>query len=130
MNKQIGWIILSTKNFGKSLEFYRNKLKLKVIRIIEKEEFYQFDMGNCFLAIYGEMQLKKLVGIQYIQKAGGAIYSFKDSVDIDKDYQQLVKQGVNFILPPKTQPWGQKTAYFLDPDEHIWELQQWENKDV
>jgi len=40
----------------------------------------------------------------------------------DEAYEALKAKGVQFIKPPTTQPWGQRTAYFKDPDGNLWEI--------
>ncbi len=100
-------------------------LGFKIEREIAEESFCQFALENCFLAIYGRQQLQILLGDHQLTTPGAAIYSFPDSSDIDADVAALKAKGVSFIKEAHTQPWGQRTAYFADPDGHIWELQQW-----
>ena len=124
-NKTIEWIILVTDKFEESRNFYKNTLGLEIIREVPAEHFSQFAMENCNLAIYGRNELEALVGENHIGNHGGAIYTFAETSDVDGLYQLLADQGVEFIKEPKTQSWGQRTAYFTDPDGHIWEIQQW-----
>lgn len=128
MNQGIEWVLLVTDNYSESKSFYAEILGFKIEREVAEDQFCQFSLPNCFLAIYGRSELEKLLGEQYVGKAGGAIYSFPESDDIDKDVLALKAKGVEFIKEPATQPWGQRTAYFIDPDKHIWELQQWMKK--
>jgi len=72
--------------------------------------------------------MEKLIGKEHIKTSGGAIYTFGESEDIDKQFQDLKEKGATFIKDPTTQSWGQRTAYFTDPDGHIWEIQQWIHK--
>lgn len=125
MQSKIEWIILITDNYKNSYTFYKEVLDLEVEREVPEEEFCQFTLQNCFLAIYGRKAIEQLVGREFIKTSGGAIYTFGESEDIDKDYKNLRQKGVNFIKPPTTQTWGQRTAYFTDPDGHLWEVQQW-----
>ena len=128
MTNAIEWIILITDNYLKSKSFYKDVLGLTVDREIDNEEFVQFKLNNCFLALYGRTQTEKLLGQKYLNKAGGAIYTWAESENVDKLYEELKGKGVTFIKPPQTQPWGQRTAYFTDPDGTIWEIQQWVKK--
>ena len=122
------WIILVTDNFIASRNFYKDILGLEIVREATDEEFCQFKLQNCFLAMYGRKEMQTLVGDAINHNGGGAIYTFAESEDIDADVASLKRRGVTFIKDPTTQPWGQRTAYFTDPDGHIWELQQWVNK--
>ncbi len=119
------WLILVTDHYQKSRTFYHEILGLEVIREARGEEFTQFKLDNCYLAIYGRKQVEKLIGKKFVGKSGGAIYSFKEVKNIDKYYQTLKDKGLKFIKKPTIQPWGQRTAYFLDPDNNIWEIQEW-----
>lgn len=125
MQSGIQWIILATKDYTHSRDFYAHKLGFVIDREVASDEFCQFKLGSCFLAIFSYANMEKLLGEGRITAAGGAVYSFPESSDIDADYQLLHDKGVEFFKPPTTQAWGQRTAYFTDPDGHIWELQQW-----
>jgi catechol 2,3-dioxygenase-like lactoylglutathione lyase family enzyme len=128
MEKSISWVLLTTDKYAASISFYRDLLAFQVEKEIPGEEFCQFKLKNCYLAIYGRKFLKEVIASEHLGTGGGAIYSFPDSADIDQDVADLKKLGVKFIKEPQTQPWGQRTAYFTDPDGHIWEIQQWLNK--
>ena len=124
----IEWIILVTENYEAMKAFYRDTLSFPIERDVPKEQFAQFKTDNCFVAIYGKQFVEKLLGNSVTGKPGSTIYSFGQSKDIDTDYQQLSSKGVQFIKTPQTQTWGQRTAYFTDPDGNIWEIQQWIKK--
>ena len=121
----LDWVILITDKYEESVKFYKDILGFKVKKQIIEDEFCQFALKSCKLAIYGRSQMEKLVGKKYLAKPGGAVYAFPESDDVDKQYEELKAKGVKFIKDPETQPWGQRTAYFTDPDGHIWEIQQW-----
>ena len=121
----VEWIILITDHFSASRRFYKDILGFAIKRETPEEEFCQFKLDNCFLAIYGKTFVAKLLGEKRIGKPASAIYSFGESRDIDADYTRLKNKGVHFLGKPTTQPWGQRTAYFTDPDGNVWELQQW-----
>lgn len=123
---RLEWVILLTDHYQKSIPFYKDILGLHLQREDSKEKFAQFQLKNdCYLAIYGRKEFEKLVGKKALGKAGGAIYAFAETADVDKAFKALVDRGVPFIKEPTTMPWGQRTAYFRDPDGHIWEIQQW-----
>ncbi len=43
-----------------------------------------------------------------------------DAVDIE--YIRCMKLGVQGVMPPTTEPWGQRTAYIADPDGNLIEI--------
>lgn len=124
MKLDLEWVILVTDHFSDSFNFYKNILGLPLKREAPKEHFAQFQLDNNYLAIYGRKEMEQLTS-QKLGQAGGAIYAFGEVDDVDQTFKRLKRQGVNFIKPPQTQPWGQRTAYFTDPDGHIWEIQKW-----
>jgi lactoylglutathione lyase len=42
--------------------------------------------------------------------------------DVDRTYAEITANGAAPIQPPATMPWGQRTAFFADPDGNIHEL--------
>ena len=56
-----------------------------------------------------------------MNSGGGAVLAFQVD-DVEKTCDDLKAKGVNVVEGPKTTPWGQTVAYFLDPDGNIWEV--------
>jgi uncharacterized glyoxalase superfamily protein PhnB len=44
--------------------------------------------------------------------------------DVDALHADLAGRGIDFFQNPADQPWGVRTAYFKDPDGHVWEIAQ------
>ena len=42
--------------------------------------------------------------------------------EVDKAYDELISKGATPIASPANMPWGQRTAFFADPDGNIHEL--------
>lgn len=42
--------------------------------------------------------------------------------DVDNEYVRCLQQGIQSVMPPTTEPWGQRTAYIADPDGNLIEL--------
>jgi len=42
--------------------------------------------------------------------------------EVDRAYVEITANGATPIQPPATMPWGQRTAFFADPDGTIHEL--------
>ena len=42
--------------------------------------------------------------------------------DVDKEYQNALKNGAKSVLSPTTEPWGQRTCYVADPDGNLIEI--------
>ena len=42
--------------------------------------------------------------------------------DVDREYQNALDHGATSVLPPTTEPWGQRTCYVADPDGNLIEI--------
>jgi uncharacterized glyoxalase superfamily protein PhnB len=55
-----------------------------------------------------------------MQAAGHGSFTLGFEVqDVDAEYERLKARGVEFILRPKTHPWGARSFWFRDPDGNI-----------
>jgi uncharacterized glyoxalase superfamily protein PhnB len=39
--------------------------------------------------------------------------------DVDAEYRRIDALGVEWVLPPTTQPWGKRSMLFRDPEGHL-----------
>lgn len=42
--------------------------------------------------------------------------------DVNKEYERALSMGAKPVLPPTTEPWGQRTCYIADPDGNLIEI--------
>jgi predicted enzyme related to lactoylglutathione lyase len=49
---------------------------------------------------------------------GGVILDFLVD-DVDAEYPRIAALGVDWVLPPTTQPWGNRSMIFRDPAGHL-----------
>lgn len=42
--------------------------------------------------------------------------------DVDKEYANAITCGGKSVMPPTTEPWGQRTCYVADPDGNLIEI--------
>ena len=117
--------VLYASNFGKLLAFYRDVIGFKVSA--EQEDFAEFETKEVTLALLGPSVVKQLLGDDAEKSAGERARSHLSlSVeDVDVAYNTLKEKGANFLKPPKTQPWGQRTAFLSDPEDNLWEVYSW-----
>lgn len=110
---------LLVSDFEKSLDFYQNILGLELNT--RDGDFANFKIDNIELAIMQKDKATELVPNNYL-KTGGSVFLCFQVDDVLKYYQKLKVNGVKFIAEPKITSWGQTVAYFLDPDDNIWEM--------
>ncbi|MHC1683122.1 MAG: VOC family protein [Clostridiaceae bacterium] len=107
-------ICLVSENVRKLEKFY-NEL-FQIGPRVNTENYIEFDLKGCILAIFDKSAHEKLApnSIDSSRK-GGVILEFKVE-DVDSEYTRLCNLGAEFIKPPTTQPWGNRSIYFRDPD--------------
>ena len=115
--------LIMVRDFESSLQFYRDVLEFMPSTL--EKGFAAFDIGDKTLAILDITMAAAMISEEAIQPDKDYIPRSLFAVfmdDCDAEYERLRARGVRFIKPPVTQPWGQRTAYFTDPDGHIWEI--------
>jgi len=121
MFKKLFAICLLVDDFEKSLNFYRDVLGLKVKS--QEEKFANFQLGETELAIFQKDGAVAMFPEQHMGKGGGSVIGFQVE-NLEEAIGQLKMKGVEIFEGPKTTPWGQKVAYFKDPDGNIWEISE------
>lgn len=119
---------LAVKDLDKSIAFYRDTLGLPLKST--EEGFADFKIKGAEVALGTKEMIEKTTGQKIV--IGGLrhlILGWDAVEDVDKLYKDLKARGVRFLTKPKTQPWGQRVAYFTDPDGHIWEISSWIKKE-
>jgi len=123
MITRINATVLFAKNFDSCVAFYRDIIGLKVKAT--DAGFTAFEMGEQELAVMDIKNASQMVtegAIQPKKKGSHRILLAAYVKDTDKTYNALKAKGVKFIKSPTTQSWGQRTAYFQDPEGNIWEI--------
>lgn len=115
-------ICLLVEDFEKSLNFYRDNLGLKV-KSQEGNQFANFQLGETELAIFQKDSAIAMFPKEQLGTGGGAVIGFQVK-DLNQACQELQAKRVVIFEGPKTTPWGQKVAYFKDPDGNIWEISE------
>lgn len=116
------------EDIARSAAFYQEKLGFKLRT--RAEGFADFTTKDVALALWEIDHIAAAIGISN-RKSGPGVHKAVAAIElgapteVDALYDQLVARGVAFVSPPKDYPWRARCAYFLDPDEHLWELYSW-----
>jgi len=128
MLKKIMAVWLAVTDLEKSIAFYRDTLGLPLKST--EEGFADFKIKGAEVALGTKEMIEKTTGQKIIIGGPRHLILGWDAVeDVDKLYKELKAKGVRFLTKLKTQPWGQRVAYFTDPDGHIWEISSWVKKE-
>jgi len=130
MIDKISATLIMVRDFDESLRFYRDVLEFKPS--VVEPGFAAFDIGDKTLAVLDLSKAVEMISAEALQPEKPFIPRSLFAVfmeDCDAEYERLKARGDHFIKPPVTQPWGQRTAYFSDPDGNIWEISHFPKTD-
>ena len=117
--------VLIVQDLNKVMTFYRDVLGLPPT--FNDDVSYGFKLGDQDLVVLQVSAAIEMTGEPAISLTAGVNHTMMPCIncdDIDATYNELTAKGLNFIKPPKDQAWGRRTAYFADPEGHLWELYQ------
>ncbi|MBO0887862.1 VOC family protein [Candidatus Bathyarchaeota archaeon] len=124
--------VLVVHDLEKCLSFYRDILGLQ-LKTKEDDFVYlvftnQAVPGVALLSIDSAAKNISETQIRPREKSVHRTYFAVFLEDVDKEYESLKSKGVHFIKPPTTYPWGQRIAYFEDPEGNLWEISHFPKK--
>jgi lactoylglutathione lyase len=118
------YVVLVVEDVDRSLAFYCDVLGLPLGH--RSGPFAQLDTGVTRVSLYERQAMAATLGRDLdapAPDAPGFELGFKVD-DCDAAYDELVAAGAAPAVPPTDRPWGQRTAYVRDPDDHLVELAQ------
>lgn len=125
MIHSIAATVLFVKDMARCKTFYRDTLGLQVIE--HDAEHVGVQMDNVYFLLLEAGAAANMISEQELDLKidGGPRGLLAAGVeDIDATYETLKARGVTFLRPPTNQPWGLRTAYFVDPEGNVWEINQ------
>jgi lactoylglutathione lyase len=123
MFRKIDAAVMFVQDLAKCVEFYRDKLGFQVT--FKDDVSFAFRLEDQDFVLLEVAAAAEMVGEEALSLQSGAGHRVLLCVgveDVDVVYKTLTDKGVAFIKPPKSQPWGRRTAYFADPEGNLWEL--------
>jgi catechol 2,3-dioxygenase-like lactoylglutathione lyase family enzyme len=133
MIDHVNAVVLPVRDFEKCAAFYRDNLGFKLNNKDAESAFFSIDgkKGGLVLGLISVKEVAKLISEKQVRPKEDTIHRTYYAVfvdDVDQEYEELKAKGVRFIKPPTTQPWGQRIAYFEDPEGNLWEISHFPKK--
>jgi catechol 2,3-dioxygenase-like lactoylglutathione lyase family enzyme len=118
----ISAITIFTEDLAASKDFYVAVFGLPVV--FEDDASAVFDLGNTLINVLAVAHAPGLVApARVASPEAGARHQFTITVDdVDAVCAVLAERGVALLNGPVDRPWGVRTAAFVDPAGHIWEI--------
>lgn len=129
MHQSIVHIALVVRDYDEALDFYVGKLGFRVVEdTIQPEENKRWVVvappgssgASLLLARASALEQQAFIGNQ----AGGRVFLFLQTDDLDRDYARMVSAGITFVRPPSETPYG-AVAVFEDLYGNRWDLLQY-----
>lgn len=117
---------LFVEDMGKMIRFYRDVLGFEIKEDENTSNVYLIKDDTLFL-LYGRNDFEKMTSrkYEYIKGLNGhfEIALYVDTfAEVDKAYEEVISKGAVSVLPPETEPWGQRTCYIADPEGNLIEI--------
>ena len=127
MIDHVNAVVLPVHDVEKCTSFYHDKLGFKLNNKDAGSAFFSIDgkKGGLVLGLVSIDEVARLISEKQVRPKEEAIHRTYYAVfvdDVDREYEELRAKGVHFVKPPTTQPWGQRIAYFEDPEGNLWEI--------
>ncbi len=118
----ISAITLFVEDLGSAKQFYGNVFGLPVV--FEDNNSTVFKFGDTLVNLLKITEAKELVEpAKVANREAGSRFVFTITVDdVDAMCAKLTARGVKLLNGPMDRPWGIRTASFVDPGGHIWEI--------
>jgi len=107
-----------TRNIDGLADFYREVLR--VDPTWTGATYAEFATGPSSFCLWALAAYEQVAGPAVGLGAGSVMLEFEVD-DVDAEYARL-RGKVDFIIPPTTMPWGNRSIYFRDPDGNMLNL--------
>lgn len=128
MKQTLGAVSLVVRDYDEAIEFFVGKLGFGLVEdtfILDQSKRWVVvsppgaNESRLLLAQATSAEQASRVGTQ----AGGRVFLFLYTDDFWRDYERYQEQGVEFVRPPKQEPYG-IVAVFKDLYGNLWDLLQ------
>lgn len=122
--KSLDAVTIFVEDPQRSKAFYMNAFGLPVHFEDQNSVVFKFD--HVIINLLGLAAARGLIEPAEVarQEAGSRVQFTIEVENVDSVCSGLRERGVELLNGPMDRPWGVRTASFMDPDGHIWEIGQ------
>jgi catechol 2,3-dioxygenase-like lactoylglutathione lyase family enzyme len=115
-------ITLFVDDLESARQFYKTVFGLPVV--FEDPVSAVFKFGSTLVNLLNVSEAPELIQPALVasREAGSRFVLTINVDDVDAMCAQLTARGVKLLNGPMDRPWGVRTASFVDPGGHIWEI--------
>jgi catechol 2,3-dioxygenase-like lactoylglutathione lyase family enzyme len=118
----IAAVTLFVEDLEAAKEFYGRIFGLPVV--YEDDNSAVFKFGSTLVNLLKVTEAEELIAPAAVGgRDAGTRFQFTIAVDdVDAMCAELASRGVELLNGPMDRPWGIRTASFVDPGGHVWEI--------
>ncbi|MBU4540271.1 MAG: VOC family protein [Acetobacterium sp.] len=114
------------KDMATMIRFYREVLGFEITETEDTSNVYLEKDGTLFL-FFGRQDFEAMTGRRfgYAQGVNGHFeiaLSVENFDEVDRTFAEITAKGGQPVMPPTTEPWGQRTCYIADPEGNLIEI--------
>lgn len=113
---ELNGICLNTKDVPALADFYTRVLGVRAEGDASHMELHTQGAG---IAIFSVDGMEAMAPGSMREAGAGCVTLMFEVQDVDAEYERLKTLGVEFIMLPRTHPWGARSFWFRDPDGNI-----------
>ncbi len=121
MSPVFAWCVLYVDDVATSSGFYQSAFGFSVRFITEEGDYGELETGQTALALCSRQLAAESTGLQLDGRNPMSNVTFIVE-DVQLAWDRALTNGAVPQQAPITKPWGQVSAYLLDPDGHLVEL--------
>jgi len=106
-----------TQNVARLLSFYQGVLQIEPRTY--GEDYAEFTTERGTLSLYSLAAQERLAPGSITSASNRSVMLEFQVDDVDKEYERLQKMEIEWVKPLTTQPWGNRSTYFRDPDGNL-----------
>ena len=119
-------VCILVTDIEKSIRFYTEKLGFELKH--RAPGFADFVGAGLTLALWERDHIQHHADVRVKPGSASAVLiavRLNSIAELDRTYEQLKADGVEFVRPPADYAWNAHGAYFYGPDGETWELYSW-----
>ena len=105
-----------TDDVGRLRSFYKDVLEIEPRG---EGAYVEFATEAGTLSLFSVEGQEKLAPGSAQEASNRSVMLEFQVADVDREYERLKQLNVEWVKPPTTQPWGNRSIYFRDPDGNL-----------
>ena len=86
---------------------------------VARPDYVEFAAGDAALSLYDQREFARYAPT--VESSGACSRVMIEFVvdDVDREYARLQRFSIDWVKPPSTQPWGNRSLYLRDPEGNL-----------